>query len=160
MVQEAFIKSHVQELQNNDSLDCKWEDLFMISLITKFTFSLFISLAASVGYSQYAMEQYIPIGQSIGVSLITSVIGTIESVDIPNKFIQVNAEGVVYSIDLSGTSHGPVDYWIDNSRNGRTNTIGKPSDISLGSIVEVRFADNSVKPNLNAVWVKILGPEE
>lgn len=53
----------------------------MKSLIQKFAVSVCICFEASIGFAQYAMEQYIPIGQSIGISHITSIIGLVEAVD-------------------------------------------------------------------------------
>lgn len=132
----------------------------MKSLIQNFAVSVCICFVASIGFAQYAMEQYIPIGESIGISHVTSIIGLVETVNHSKNVVQVKEGSVVYNVDLNNNPFGPVRFWIDNTLNGRSNSIGAASDIAVGSTVEVHFSDNSIKPMLNAIWVKILGPNE
>jgi hypothetical protein len=104
--------------------------------------------------AQQAMEMYIPIGASVGVSNTTSVIGKVASIGEQNKSFTIT--------DASGTSTVAVPdktlVWLDNSKAGGTNQVGSVTDLKAELTVEVKFQEAVRGPSLTAEWIKIEMP--
>lgn len=97
-------------------------------------------------------EQYIPIGQSPGISGKYSTIGVIEDYDPVTHAVRVRSDAgmVTYSMNEQ------TSIYIDRNASKRTNLKGSYSDCTPGRRVEImhRFDQEGV-----ALWVKVAGNE-
>lgn len=115
------------------------------------TVILLAVLAARPVDAQKATEQFIPIGQSPGVSGVLSYIGEIESRDAQNNTVTVSgAEG---SRTFSITDSTRI--WIDRSSQEMTSLIGERDALQVGRRIEVKFL-SAEQPTI-ADWIKVAG---
>ena len=109
--------------------------------------------------AQMATEQYIPVGQSPGVSGVTAEIGVVTHVD--------NTAGIM-TIDVGGEEHAFVmtrytDVWLDRSDEGQPNMHVGYAGLEIGDVVEVNRGDavaasagvGDASPLPLADWIKI-----
>ncbi|MGZ8137167.1 MAG: hypothetical protein ACXW1W_10520 [Methylococcaceae bacterium] len=101
--------------------------------------------------AQQAMEMYIPIGASVGVSNISSIIGKVATVDEQNKTFTVNDASGSFTIAVPDKT--PV--WLDRSKAGGDNQIGSVTDLKAELTVEVKYQEAVRAPALTAEWIKI-----
>lgn len=122
-----------------------------MSIRTYFYLGLLLVLIP-VAHAQQAMEMYIPIGKSVGVSNITTIIGKVVAIDVQNKtFSLSDASGTTTIAVPDGT---PV--WMDRSQAaGGPNQLGSMSDLKPELRVEVKYREESRVPLLTAEWVKV-----
>lgn len=106
------------------------------------TSGLLFAYAAS---AQQATEQYIPIGQSPGLSDET-VIGTITEVDADQHRVTVESDRGRVTVTLTKNTR----YYLDSSHIGARNYSGDYEDCEVGRRVEV-----SADADGNARWIKI-----
>jgi len=104
--------------------------------------------------AQQAMEMYIPIGASVGVSNTGSVIGKVASVDEQHKSFTVKDASETVTI----TVPDKTVIWMDRSKAGGANQSGSAADIKEGLTVEVKFQEAKRGPSLTAEWIKVGGP--
>jgi hypothetical protein len=98
-------------------------------------FLMLLSLGLS-GYG-YGTEQFIPMGQSPGVSGKLSLYGFVTYIDYATRAICVDGKQCfIVSADM------PI--YIDRSVQQRSNTLGTWDDLTLGSLVEI-YANRWVK---------------
>jgi hypothetical protein len=104
--------------------------------------------AATAG-AQRTTEQYIPIGQSPGVSGVGSYIGPITAVDPQRRTFTVQDTTGPRTIKVvPGTR-----IWRDRSAERRSNEAGEMSDLQVGRRVEVKYLDDQTRDT--ADWVKV-----
>jgi hypothetical protein len=98
--------------------------------------------------AQQATEQYIPIGESPGVSDGYSLIGELVAVQLQSREISVATNTGRRTFDVAKTTR----IWLDRSQLGRASTEASFADCEVGRLVEVtpRRDDASV-----ALWIKI-----
>lgn len=109
---------------------------------------LFSLLVSPFAFSQQTTEQYIPIGQSPGVSDKYSYIGVIISLDRDAHTIEVRSNRGTKTIRVIAATR----LWLDRSKAKRSNRNASYSDCEVGVRVEVMYVhdDNGV-----ADWIKI-----
>ena len=108
-----------------------------------------ISLSGTpVVYGQQTTEQFIPIGQSPGISNKYSYIGSIIAVDRDANTLTVESERGTKKIRVLPKTR----IWLDRSKVKRTNITANYSDCEVGRTVEVMYDhdDHDV-----ADWIKI-----
>jgi hypothetical protein len=113
--------------------------------------ALALLAAPWVARAQKATEQFIPIGQSPGLSGRATVIGTVEAVDAAARTMTVNAGATSYRCALTDRTR----IWIDRSAQRLSATTGRLADLQKGRRVEVKFTDATRK---TAEWVKVEAP--
>jgi hypothetical protein len=102
-------------------------------------------------HAQQAMEMYIPIGASVGVSNTSSIIGKVATVDeLSNTFTVNDASG---TLTIAVPDKTPV--WLDRSKAAGANQIGSAIDLKAGLTVEVKYQETTRGPSLTAEWIKI-----
>jgi hypothetical protein len=109
-----------------------------------------IVLLVTLAHAQEATEVFIPIGQSPGVSGITSVIGTVESCDW--------ATGIVISTDKgrqTATLTDETKIYLDRSAAKKSGAEGSRSDCRKGRRVEVKYVYKGKARTATADWIKI-----
>ncbi len=114
------------------------------------TIALVIALLASVadGRAQKATEQFIPIGQSPGLSSIATDVGTIAAADPGSRTITLDPSGR----RLRVTERTRI--WLDRSGFGQTNRPGRFDDLEAGQRVEVNYEDDTRRET--AEWIKVV----
>ena len=101
--------------------------------------------------AQQAMEMYIPIGASVGVSNVSSVIGKVAAVDQQNKTVTVNDSAGTVTFAVPNKT--PI--WQDRSKAEGINKIGSMADLKAELTVEVKYQEATRSPSLTAEWIKI-----
>lgn len=107
-----------------------------------------------IANAQQAMEMYIPIGASVGVSNTSSVIGKIVSVDEQSKTFIVKDSSGESTINLPDNT--PI--WLDRSKEAGVNQVGSAASLRPGLTVEVKFKEATRAPLLTADWIKVEMP--
>ena len=131
--------------------------LMQVMLMTNLTtskiwiamFLLTVSLAATnVVYGQQTTEQYVPIGQSPGISDKFSYVGNIVSVDRDAHTLTVESDRGTKTIRVLSKTR----IWLDRSKVKRTNIAASYSDCEVGRKVEVMYDHDDQDV---ADWIKI-----
>lgn len=125
-----------------------------MSIRSFFCLGLLLVLPA-LSHAQQAMEMYIPIGASVGVSNTGSVIGKVASVDGQHKTFTVKDASETFTIAVPDKTV----IWMDRSKAGGANQAGSTDDIKEGLTVEVKYQEAKRGPSLTAEWIKIGGPD-
>lgn len=110
---------------------------------------LLIAFVAGLSSAQQTTERYIPIGESPGVSMSQSVVGTISSVDASSHQMTINSDGSSTTVTLTTKTL----YYLDRSHAKRSNGMGGYEDCEIGRMVEVKANEDGA-----ADWVKIKSP--
>jgi hypothetical protein len=100
--------------------------------------------------AQRATEQFIPVGQSPGVSGVHSYLGECEAVDEQNQTVTMReAQGQRRTVTV-----GPATrIWLDRSAAKQSNQPGSFPDLLRGHRMEVFVAPD--RPD-TAVWIKVV----
>ena len=116
------------------------------------TIALLIALLASVadGRAQKATEQFIPIGQSPGLSSIATDIGTIAAADPGSRTITLGPAASGRRLRVTEGTR----IWLDRSGFGQTNRPGRFDDLETGQRVEVKYEDDTRRET--AEWIKVV----
>ncbi len=101
-------------------------------------------------HGQSMTEQYIPVGQSPGVSGTYSYIGQIEAVSTQNRTITVAGPEGTRTIHVTDQTR----IWLDRSQLRMTNQTGDMADLQPGRRVEVKYVDEETKDT--AGWIKVV----
>lgn len=105
--------------------------------------------ATPYAYGQKATEQYIPLGQSPGLSQIYTSIGRIQGVDAEKRTVTVaNASG---TRTVTVTERTAI--WIDRTALKLSSETGRFADLRAGRTIEVKYEDPDRKAF--AEWIKV-----
>jgi hypothetical protein len=110
-----------------------------------------VSLLVTSAQAQRATEVLIPIGQSPGVSGISSVIGTIASCDPSNGIVTISTEKEQHTATLSRETK----IYLDRSATKKSGTLGSRSDCQKGRRGEVKFVYEGQTRTARVEWMKI-----
>ncbi len=100
-------------------------------------------------HGQEMTEMYIPIGQSPGVSGKSSLIGTIDSVNLQKQTLAVSGLTGIQAVVLTDRTR----VWLDRTQARLSNQVGTLANLQKGLKVEVKFRD--ADQNRVAEWVKV-----
>jgi hypothetical protein len=100
-------------------------------------------------HGQEMTEMYIPIGQSPGVSGKSSLIGTIDSVNLQKQTLAVSGLTGIQAVVLTDRTR----VWLDRTQARLSNQVGTLANLQKGLKVEVKFRD--ANQNRVAEWVKV-----
>jgi hypothetical protein len=103
-------------------------------------------------HAQKMTEQFIPVGQSPGVSGTYSYIGEIESVDAENRTITVAGPEGPRTIKVTEQTR----IWLDRSEQRLTNLVGSITDLRPGRRIEVKYVEYETRDT--ADWIKVVVP--
>jgi hypothetical protein len=109
---------------------------------------LVVSVAAPPAYPQKATEQFIPLGQSPGVSGKLTWIGEIVGTDIPQRTLTIEAQGA-HTLKITEKTR----IFLDRSKLKQSNLTGTIADLQKGRRVEVKYEGPGPTPA--ADWVKV-----
>jgi hypothetical protein len=113
-----------------------------------------VSLLVTSAQAQKATEVLIPIGQSPGVSGISSVIGTIVSCDQSSGIVTIASEKEQHTATLSTETK----IYLDRSAAKKGGTLGSRSDCQKGRRGEVKFVYEGETRTARVEWIKIQAP--
>ena len=100
---------------------------------------------------QRTTEQFIPVGQSPGLSGVVTYLGEIVSVDPGSRNLTMRRPG---DSGVATVAVAPdTRIWIDRSPLGLPNLTGGFGDLAGGGIAEVHFRDPEVRRT--ATWIKL-----
>ncbi|MGH8532784.1 MAG: hypothetical protein ACREV1_08700 [Gammaproteobacteria bacterium] len=118
-----------------------------------FFLGVLLALPASALFAQEAMEMFIPIGDSHGVSNIYSNIGKIVTVNEQNRSLTMSdSSGVRYLVTIPNE----VPIWLDRSKGQGKNQVGSLADLQPGRKVEVKYNEAPAQgTSVTADWVKV-----
>lgn len=121
-------------------------------MLNRFALGLLLTAGLMVpAHGQKATEIFIPIGQSPGVSMKTSVIGTIQSFDAATRIIIVQSPDGEHRATITETTK----IWLDNSRLGKTNVAASQSDCTPGRRCEIKYVYDGGARTEMAEWIKL-----
>lgn len=103
---------------------------------------------ASLASAQQATEQYIPIGQSPGVSGTYSYVGRIIATDRDTHMISIDGRSGVRRVLVTERTR----IWFDRSKSNSENTVANYDDCEVGARVEVMHIPDD---ETTATWIKI-----
>lgn len=104
--------------------------------------------AISTGYGQQSSEQYIPIGQSPGISNKTSIIGKIIEVKRADQSLVVESNNGRKTVKVTASTR----FWLDRSKNKQSSLVSSYSDCEVGRTIEIKFKGEG---QTIADWIKI-----
>lgn len=106
-------------------------------------------LGAQAAHGQKSTEQFIPLGQSPGLSATATDIAAISAVDADNRTITLpTAGGRIVKV----TERTRI--WLDRSKLGQPNVSGAFEDLRVGRQVEVLYEDETRRQT--AEWIKVV----
>ncbi len=105
-------------------------------------------LSAPGAQSQKSTEQFIPIGQSPGLSTVLTDIAAIAEVDADARTITLSVAGGRRVKVTEGTT-----IWLDRSKIRQSNVVGGFEDLRVGLQVEVNYEDSQRREM--AEWIKV-----
>jgi hypothetical protein len=108
-------------------------------------------LLVTSAHAQKATEVLIPIGQSPGVSGITSVIGVIASCDPAKGTLTISTEKEQHTATLTEETK----IYLDRSASKQGGVLGSPSDCQKGRRSEVKYVYEGGKRTPRVDWIKI-----
>jgi hypothetical protein len=119
----------------------------------RYTVLVLVAMAAfgmpGAAVAQEATEQFIPIGESPGVSREESYLGECVAYDAEDRVLQMHGNRGIRRILITEKTR----IWLDRSPIEETNVVGDPGDLLPGRRMEVRYADPDDKEV--ADWVKV-----
>jgi len=116
---------------------------------------LVVSVAApGSAYPQKATEQFIPLGQSPGVSGKLTWIGEIVGTDIPQRTLSIGGAQAAHTVKITEKTR----IFLDRSKLKQTNLTGTFADLQKGRRVEVKYGDPVLKQETEWVKVEITQP--
>ena len=105
--------------------------------------------AAAPAHAQRSTEQFIPVGQSPGVSNTVTSVGMVDTLIMQQRMVTVREQAVRRTVRITDKTW----IWLDRSKLKLPNLRGRLADLQKGRRVEVKYADPETK--LVAEWVKV-----
>ena len=112
--------------------------------------ALLLFAGAGAAQAQRTTEQFIPIGQSPGISGEHSYIGAITAVDVARKTFTLQDSTGLHTIKVMERTR----IWRDRSAERRSNEVGAMTDLQVGRRVEVKYIDEDTRGA--ADWIKVV----
>ena len=104
-----------------------------------------------VADGQQTTEQFIPIGQSPGLSGVVTYVGEIVAVNPAAGSLTMRRSGDADAVAVSVVDDTRI--WLDRSSSGLPNVTGTFADLTVGSVAEIHFRDPDERRS--AAWIKV-----
>ena len=121
----------------------------MLNYLMKIAIMIFLLAVNHTTYGQKATEIYIPVGQSPGLSGKYTTIGTVSTINAPEKTVIMSNSVGTYTIKIADETR----IWLDKSLLKIKNETGTFEAIEEGMLIEVKYKYN--KPENAVEWVKV-----
>ena len=106
-------------------------------------------LGARLALGQMMTEQFIPMGQSPGISGKFTDLGEIKQVDVGGRTITLGGAAGGRAVAVTERTR----IWLDRSKLQQTNVAGDFADLRKGRQVEVKYEDDERRQA--AAWIKV-----
>jgi hypothetical protein len=123
----------------------------MQKLRTHIGLAILLLCCTVAAHAQKATEQFIPIGQSPGLSGKHTLIARIEAVNPPTRTLTLKNETGTHTVRITEQTK----IWLDRSRLQQPNVKGTFADCRVGSLAEIKFVQNERKEGGVAEWAKV-----
>ena len=110
---------------------------------------VFVCPTSALG--QRSTEQFVPIGQSPGLSGFVTYTGEIAEIDLSGRTITVGRPADAETVTVTVARGTRI--WLDRSSVGRPSLPGGFADLVSGSVVEIHFQDAGRRQF--ADWIKV-----
>jgi hypothetical protein len=118
---------------------------------THISLAILLLCCSVAAHGQKATEQFIPIGQSPGLSGKHTLIARIEAVNPPTRTLTLKNETGTHTVRIAEQTK----IWLDRSRLQQPNVKGTFADCSVGSLAEIKFLQNERREGGVAEWAKV-----
>ena len=102
-------------------------------------------LCSAPAQAQKTTEQFIPIGQSPGLSGKVTYLGTIDAADSATRSVMADGR----SVEVTERTR----IWLDRSGARQANVSGSFDDLQAGRRVEIKYEDEARRER--AEWIKV-----
>jgi hypothetical protein len=123
----------------------------MLSFRENLVLMMLLCCCSVAAHAQKATEQFIPIGQSPGLSGRHTLIARIEAVNPPTRTLTLKNETGTHTVRITDQTK----IWLDRSRLQQPNVKGTFADCSVGSLAEIKYLQNERKDGGVAEWAKV-----
>jgi len=106
-------------------------------------------LGAPLALGQMMTEQFIPMGQSPGLSGKHTDLGEIKQVDVEGRTITLGGAAGGRAVAVTERTR----IWLDRSKLQQTSVAGGFADLRKGRQVEVKYEDDERRQT--AAWIKV-----
>ncbi len=113
--------------------------------------SLLLWHGAPYAHGQKAVEMFIPLGQSPGLSGKVTVIGEIDAVNAQQRTITIAGPAEAWVAEVTDRTK----IWLDRSQLRLTNRAGAFDDLATGLRVEVKYQSDGPRGTGPAEWIKV-----
>lgn len=113
--------------------------------------SVLVWYGSSLAHGQKAVEQFIPVGQSPGLSGKVTVIGEIDTVNAQDRVITIAGPSEAGATQITDRTK----IWLDRSQLRLATQSGTFSDLAQGLTVEVKYQDDEQRGKGPAEWIKV-----
>lgn len=121
-----------------------------IAIVVGATAALLLQVIPSA--AQKTTERFIPVGQSPGVSGISSYIGELREVDREKGTVTLGEGQSTHTVEVTDTTR----IWLDRSASKEPNAVGGMDDLEPGRRIELKYVDAQEKAA--ADWIKVVVP--
>lgn len=113
--------------------------------------AVFVMLLGSstFAHGQKQTEQFIPIGQSPGLSGKYTTVGKIEKTELAGRVIVITGEDRNYTVTVTERTR----IWLDRNKIKMTALTGSSTDLKVGRRIEVKYEDPDRRQF--AEWIKV-----
>ncbi len=113
--------------------------------------SLLLWHGAPYAHGQKAVEMFIPLGQSPGLSGKVTVMGEIDAVNAQQRTITIAGPAKAWVAEVTDRTK----IWLDRSKLRQTNQAGTFDDLTTGLMVEVKYQADVQRGKGPAEWIKV-----
>lgn len=113
--------------------------------------SLLLWSGSPLAHGQKAVERFIPLGQSPGLSGTVTVIGEIDAVNLHERVITIAGPTEAWSAKITDRTK----IWLDRSQLRLPTQSGTVNDIRKGFRVEVKYHHEAQRGKGQAEWIKV-----
>ncbi len=106
---------------------------------------------APYAHGQKAVEMFIPLGQSPGLSGKVTVMGELAAVNAQQRTITIAGPAKAWVAEVTDRTK----IWLDRSKFRQTNQAGTFDDLTTGLMVEVKYQADVQRGKGPAEWIKV-----
>ena len=123
----------------------------MLTPFTRIGLALLVLGSMQLAQAQKQTEIYIPIGKSPGVSRTQTLIGTVETVNLPDQSLMMRAEQRRYRVQITNRTQ----IWLDRSAIKLPNQPTSLASCQPERQVEVKYEGSEPGEQVTAEWIKV-----
>ena len=123
----------------------------MLKRLSRIGLAIMVLGSLQLARAQKMTEFYIPIGQSPRVSGSQSIIGTIETINAPERRLTMTDAQGRYTVQVTERTQ----IWLDHSALKIRNQYGSFASLKPQLRVEVKYEESARSDQITAEWIKV-----